>query len=114
MQCATSGYVSYLQSTPTATLLIQTASVDLVCWAGFTAVCKTRNLNHSPRVNNKHGLPLHHTRLSFQIKNTCRPTTHWRNIRILYRFPWHSTKRGARGDWQYVTHARTYRAHSFS
>jgi len=25
-----------------------------------------------------------------------------------------TTKRGARGDWRYVTHARTYRAHSLS
>ena len=35
--------------------------------AGFTAECKPRKLNHSPRANNKHGLQLQHTRLSVQI-----------------------------------------------
>jgi len=31
--------------------------------AGFTAECKSRKMNHSPRVNSKHGLQLHHSAL---------------------------------------------------
>jgi hypothetical protein len=62
-----SGHV-YLQSTSTPTVNRQTATAWFR-FAGFT-VCKLRKLYHSPRVNSKHDLHLHHTHSPFKLKDS--------------------------------------------